>query len=93
MQHVYQRMAELTTIKKWRKLTHDEQEEMNLCLEANANHIWNKIKLENYSLLASMTNDYEWLHEVCGELEKFEAKPAAKTDPSAKTDPEGPSAT
>ncbi len=80
MQAVYQRMAELWTTRKRRKLTDEEQDELNLCLEANATHIWKKLRIENLSLLASMTGDYDWLHELCAELEQMEPKPPAKKE-------------
>jgi len=71
---VHQRMAELWTLRKNRKLTEAEQSELFICLEANANHMWQKAKLENLSLCASMTQDYDWLHDICVLLEKLEAR-------------------
>lgn len=68
---VHQRMAELTTINKRRPLTESEMNEMAQCLEANANRAWKLAKLENMSLLASMTNDTEWQHKICSQIEKL----------------------
>jgi hypothetical protein len=65
----HQRMAELWTIGKRRKLTFSEQREMEMCQEANAADVWKRIKLENLSLIAAMTNDTEWQHELCAEME------------------------
>ena len=66
---IHQRMAELWTVSKTRKLTRDEQNEMDLCLEANANYIWKQIKLENLSLIASMVHDHAWQHDICAQIE------------------------
>ncbi|BCJ86433.1 DUF7667 family protein [Effusibacillus dendaii] len=69
---VMQRLAELWTINKKRPLTEDEMKEMEQCLEANAKRAWKLATLENLSLVASMTNDMEWQHEICAEIEKLE---------------------
>jgi len=68
---VHQRMAELWAINKKRELTLDEMTEMSHCLEANMKRAWEIAKLKNMSLLASMTNDVEWQHELCAKLEKL----------------------
>jgi hypothetical protein len=72
---VHQRMAELWTLRKARELTRAEQDELLLCLEANMNYVWNRLKLENLSLQASLTNDYDWLHQICERIENMEPKP------------------
>ena len=69
---VNQRMAELWTIQKKRALNQEELHELELCLEANANWVWKKIELENMSLLASMTHDHIWQHDICRLLEKID---------------------
>ncbi|TXK85567.1 hypothetical protein [Paenibacillus sp. N3.4] len=71
---VHQRMAELWTLRRGRELTRAEQDELLLCMEANATYVWSRLKLENLSLCASLTGDYEWLHEVCERIEKLEPK-------------------
>jgi hypothetical protein len=71
---VHQRMAELWTLRKSRELTKAEQDELLICLEANTNYVWNRIKLENLSLQASLTHDYDWLHQICERIEKYEQK-------------------
>lgn len=73
MMPFHQRMAELWTLRKSRGLTKEEQAELNICLEANANHVWQAIKLNNLSLLASLTHDYEWQHDICARIEKHQA--------------------
>lgn len=69
---VHQRLAELWTINRKRPLTESEIQEMGHCLEANAKRAWQLALLENFSLMASMTNDTQWLHEICGSIEKLE---------------------
>ncbi|MGE7225451.1 DUF7667 family protein [Paenibacillus glucanolyticus] len=71
---IHQRMAELWTIRKRRELTNAELDEMALCLDANANYVWKMVRLENLSLMASMTNDYDWLHEICRRIDELEGE-------------------
>ncbi|WP_420913743.1 DUF7667 family protein [Brevibacillus laterosporus] len=44
---------------------------MSLAL-ANAKRAWEIAKLKKLSLIASMTNDTEWQHELCARIEKIE---------------------
>jgi hypothetical protein len=71
---LHERMAELWTIRRARELSQNEQDELYLCLEANANYVWTRSKLENMSLCASLTRDYEWLHTICARMEEIEPK-------------------
>ncbi|MGG1514369.1 hypothetical protein ABE504_03080 [Paenibacillus oryzisoli] len=71
---IHQRMAELWTLRRGRELTQAEHDELMLCMEANATYVWNRLKLENLSLCASMTADYEWLHDICERMEKLGPK-------------------
>lgn len=71
---LHERMAELWILRRSRDLSQAEQDELYLCLEANANYVWNRLKLENMSLCASLTHDYEWLHEICARIERMEPK-------------------
>lgn len=89
MMPFHQRMAELWTLRKSRCLTKEEQAELNICLEANANYVWQAIKLSNLSLLASITHDYEWQHEICARIEKHYAAEAGadQGSSSSNTDP------
>jgi hypothetical protein len=68
---IHERIAELWTQQRKRKLTADEVQEMITCLDANASHCFRLAKLENLSLLASMTNDSEWQHEICRRIEEL----------------------
>ncbi|WP_438769223.1 DUF7667 family protein [Brevibacillus sp. JB24b] len=47
--------------------------EMSHCLSANAKRAWEIAKLKNLSLVASLTNDKEWQHELCAKLEKIQS--------------------
>ncbi|MED1789211.1 hypothetical protein P4V47_17265 [Brevibacillus laterosporus] len=69
---VHQRMAELWFINKTRELTDSELTEMSHCLRANAQRAWEIAKLKNLSLIASLTNDTDWQHELCSRIEKIE---------------------
>nr|WP_113758817.1 hypothetical protein [Brevibacillus laterosporus] len=64
-------MAELWVINKTRELTDSEMTEMSQCLSANATRAWEVAKLKNLSLIASLTNDAEWQHELCSMIEKI----------------------
>ena len=66
---VYQRLAELRMKQKARGLTTDEQLEFDQCLDWNVRFCWSVALLLNQSLMASMTDDYEWQHEICGRLD------------------------
>jgi hypothetical protein len=68
---VHQRIAELWTIQAARKLTELEDQEMTNCMIINANYCWKMAHLENQSLLASMTSDIDWQHEVCVHIEQL----------------------
>jgi len=69
---VEQRLAELWTISKQRDLTEKEMYEIGQCLEWLANDVWKRVKLENLSLLASMTNDTDWQYEVCRRIDELQ---------------------
>ena len=68
---VHQRLAELWMLQKVRQLTEDEQTEMITCLDWNMNYCWKYALLANYSVMADMTNDFNWQHDICGELDKW----------------------
>ncbi|WP_010278738.1 DUF7667 family protein [Paenibacillus senegalensis] len=69
---VGQRIAELWTYQKRRQLTDDEYMEFTHCMNANAKHWWELAYLKNLSLMASMTNDVPWQHEVCLEMDDLQ---------------------
>ena len=67
----HQRMAELWTIGRTRRLTPEEQTELDQCMQVNAKLCWEMACLENLSLLASMTHDTDWQHDICRQIEEF----------------------
>lgn len=67
----HRRMAELWTINRKRKLTQEEQTELDQCLQVNAKLCWEMACLENASLLASMTRDTDWQHDICRQIDGF----------------------
>jgi hypothetical protein len=71
---VHRRLAELWTLSRNRKLTQSETEEFDQCLQVNAKLCWEMAYLENLSLLASMTNNIEWQHDICREIDQFPQK-------------------
>lgn len=86
---IHQRIAELWTLNKRRQLTPDEMTEMQHCLAENAKYVWKMAYLENLSLMASMTKDTDWQHEVCLEIDYLQAgittkKPGPKRSPDEK---------
>lgn len=68
---LHQRMAELWVEKKRRSLSKVEEKELEICLDANVNYCWKIARLKNLSLLASMTSDIEWQHEICAKLDEL----------------------
>lgn len=67
-----QRIAELWTLQKGRKLTDPETTEFAHCMNAFTKHWWELAYLKNLSLMASMTNDVPWQHEVCLEMDDLQ---------------------
>lgn len=72
MMYAQQRIAELWVASKARCLSQTEADEMIVCMNLNATYAYKLAKLKNLSLMASMTNDYAWLHDICAEIEKLE---------------------
>ncbi|MBB3114660.1 hypothetical protein FHS18_006800 [Paenibacillus phyllosphaerae] len=72
---VHERLAELWTIRTKRKLTEEEAADFEHCLAANATYCRQLAYLYNCSLLASMSGDVEWQHEICGRIDKMNGHP------------------
>jgi hypothetical protein len=68
---IHQRIAELYVINKCRQLSTDEMTELQQCLAANVKYCWEVAYQENLSLLASMTNDVDWQHEICRDIDQI----------------------
>jgi hypothetical protein len=69
---IHQRIAELWSASKRRTLTDQEVMEFDQCHAVNAKFCWKMAYLENMSLLASLTNDVDWQHEICRDIEAME---------------------
>ncbi|WP_181438627.1 DUF7667 family protein [Paenibacillus sambharensis] len=68
---VHERLAELWVLRQSRQLTAAEQTDYEHCLAFNASYCRELAHLKNMSLLASMTSDTQWQHELCGKIEKL----------------------
>lgn len=71
MNIVAERFIELNILQRKRRLTQSETKEMNESLNYLEQLEWQKAKLKNLSLLASMTDDVSWQHEICSELDQL----------------------
>lgn len=71
---VHQRIAELWMIGKKRVLTDTELKDLEHAMQVNVKLCWEMAYLENASLMASMTADIDWQHEICREIEEFPKK-------------------
>lgn len=68
------RLGELYLEGKKRTLTGEEQSEMRHCLEMNMKMMLQIENLKSLSLLATDTEDYDWLHQITAELDKLYEK-------------------
>lgn len=74
MWSLHKMMAELWQKQKNGTATKGDIKELELCLEANKNMVLRLTSLENESLVASITNDTEWQHEICAKIDKLTEK-------------------
>lgn len=74
MSVVADRFIELSVIERYRRLTKTERYEKKECIKYLTERQWKLAKLKNLSLMASMTNDHDWQHEICAEIEKIEGR-------------------
>ncbi|WP_442954783.1 DUF7667 family protein [Paenibacillus sp. SYP-B4298] len=74
---IHERLAELWTLKGTRDLSDQETMDMEHCLAVNASYCRELAHLRNLSLLASMTGDTRWQHEICSQIEKLSGAPPA----------------
>lgn len=70
--NIHWRLAELWLLQQSRALTQQELLEMNSCMKLNARYAQRLAEQYNLGLMASMTNDGGWLHEVAAEIDKLE---------------------
>lgn len=66
------RLAELWTLSHTRELTVEEQNELSMCLQANANFARKLAELYNYAYAASLVQDEAWRAEIQAKIEKIE---------------------
>lgn len=78
---IHQRLAELWVTNKRRQLRPEEMEEVQHCLAENVKYCWEMAYLENVSLMASMTNDTDWQHEICREVDELQHGKRKKPGP------------
>lgn len=55
-----------------RQLSPSEAVELEQCQQLNVNYVSEAAYLANMSLLASMSKDINWQHEICKEIEQFQ---------------------
>jgi hypothetical protein len=67
----HQRMAELYELKKQRRLTDEEAVERDHCQEINVKFCWHMARLYELSYLAHCTQDKEWQHSICEEIDQM----------------------
>jgi hypothetical protein len=82
---VHQRMAELWTEQKKRQLTFSEMDEMIMCMDVNVTYNRKLASLYNLSLMASMTDDWDWQQEVCADIDRLEIEYKTKKPDSLKS--------
>jgi len=69
---VAERFVELAVTMHYRPLTETERKELIESYQWLVNRQWRVAKLKNLSLVAYMSGDTEWQHEICLELERLE---------------------
>ncbi|WP_424991976.1 DUF7667 family protein [Paenibacillus castaneae] len=70
--NIHWRLGELWLLQQKRQLTEDELLDMNSCMQLNATYARKLAEQYNYGLMASMTNDWDWLHEVSAQIDRLE---------------------
>ena len=71
MHVVAERFIELVVTQHYRPLTDAERKELHESYQWIINHQWKVARLKNLSLVAYMSGDTEWQHEICRELERL----------------------
>lgn len=74
MNVVADRFIELAIAEQYRQLTKIEQCEKQECLKYLEERQWKLARLYNFSLMAYETNDHDWHHNVCAEIERLERR-------------------
>lgn len=71
MNVVVERFLELTAIATYRTLNETEAREYLECRQYVADRQWKMAKLLNLSTLAYQTEEWEWLHSICKQIESI----------------------
>ena len=71
MNAVQERFLELYHLRKYRWLTPQEQREWRECERLLDEYHWKLGRLKNLSYMAYQTEDWEWLHEICAEIDRL----------------------
>lgn len=73
---VHERLAELFTLSRRRRLTASEEAEQQQCLQVNATYCWEMCRLQNEAQLAELTNDTVWNQDITAQM--FELRVTGK---------------
>lgn len=72
MNAVQERFIELFIAGQYRPLSQSEAKEFLESYKFLENRYWKLSKLKALSFLAYQTKDWDWLHEICAEIEKIQ---------------------
>lgn len=72
MNAVQERFIELFIAGQYRPLSQSEVKEFLESYKFLENRYWKLSKLKALSFLAYQTKDWDWLHEICAEIEKIQ---------------------
>lgn len=72
MNVVQERFVELFITAQYRALNKLEVKEFLESYQYLENRYWKLSKLKALSFLAYQTKDWDWLHEICAEIEKIQ---------------------
>lgn len=72
MNVVQERFIELFIAGQYRPLSQSEVKEFLESYKFLENRYWKLSKLKALSFLAYQTKDWDWLHEICAEIEKIQ---------------------
>lgn len=56
---------------KERQLDAQESQDLKHCHQVLTKRMWALAQLENLSLMASMTDDTDWQHQICAEIDQL----------------------
>lgn len=74
MHAVEKRLLELVGILLQRQLTTVERDDLRFCHRFLVDREWKLGLLETQSYLASLSNDTEWQHEICRQIDALDGR-------------------